>query len=63
MRVKSEFDYWMDELKVELSQMLSHFDTDSYIDSIGPDCWREMYDAGMSPYEAALEDFTSQVCR
>lgn len=59
---KSEFDYWLEELRVELSRLLPHFDTDSYIDATGPDCWREMYDEQMSPFEAALQEVDSFGC-
>lgn len=46
------FDAWMKELAVCLGKAFD-MDGDEYIRQTGADCWRGMYDDGMSPAEAA----------
>lgn len=49
------FEQWKLHLAVELGRV---FDMDGakYIEQTGDDCWREMFDDGLSPADAASEE-------
>lgn len=50
-----DFETWKLHLAVELGRL---FDMDGagYIDRTGDDCWREAFNDGLSPREAAEEE-------
>lgn len=55
------FDQWKFELAAELGRT---FDMDgaTYIKQTGEECWREMFDDGLSPIGAAGEEAYAAAC-
>lgn len=55
------FDQWKFELAAELGRI---FDMDGagYIKRTGEECWREMFDDGLSPSDAASEEAYAAAC-
>jgi hypothetical protein len=53
-----EFDRWMVELAAKLGEA---FDMDGaeYIRQTGEECWREMFDDGLSPADAVSEEVSA----
>lgn len=55
------FEEWKAQLVIELSKTFDledgRVDGAQYIKATGDDCWREMFDDGLSPADAAYEDF------
>ena len=52
------FDQWKSELAKELGKVFgfSLDEGERYIAATGEDCWRESFDDGLSPKEAAGEE-------
>lgn len=52
------FDAWKRELGVELERLLGMLPGDgaNYITMTGDACWREMFDDGLSPMDAAEQE-------
>lgn len=55
------FDEWKAKVAAELARMTfnidgSRIDGEQYIRDTGDDCWREMFDDGLTPTEAANEE-------
>jgi hypothetical protein len=50
-----EFENWKTELAAELGRVFA-MDGAAYIRETGDDCWREMFDDGLSPADAAREE-------
>lgn len=62
---KLTYEDWRRDLLIEMAKVIGSepgTDTDPmdealrYIEATGEDCWREMYDDGMTPREAVDED-------
>lgn len=54
------FEEWKAQLAVELSKTFDweggKVDGEQYIKDTGDDCWREAFDDGLSPADAASEE-------
>lgn len=52
------FEEWKKQLAIELSRVMvvDKVDGADYIRQTGDDCWREMFDDGLSPADAASEE-------
>lgn len=50
-----DWDEWLKQLAVELGKDFG-CDGADYIRQTGEECWREMFDDGLSPSEAADEE-------
>lgn len=50
-----DWDQWKIELARELSRTFD-MDGSEYIRQTGEECWREMFDDGLSPADAASEE-------
>lgn len=54
------FEDWLKQLAIELSKAFSleggTVDGAQYIKDTGEDCWREIFDDGLTPAEAANEE-------
>ncbi len=57
---KLTFEMWLDQLEGHMRGWDAQWGNLPYLlplaDSTGLDCWREMYDDGMSPLDAFWED-------
>lgn len=49
------FEEWKKELAAALGKTFG-MDGEEYIRQTGDDCWREMFDDGLSPTDAASEE-------
>jgi len=49
------FDEWLVQLKAELTRLFG--DGEEYVRQTGLDCWKEMFDEGLSAKEAAHEEY------
>ena len=49
------FEEWKTRLIGELTNLFGN--GEEYIRQTGDDCWKEMYDDGLSVYEAAHEEY------
>jgi hypothetical protein len=58
IREMDPFDVWRIALADELSDVfkMTVSEATTYIRDTGDDCWREMFDDGMTPKEAAGEE-------
>ena len=52
---KMNFEQWMHELAIGLRNAFA-IDGREYIRQTGEECWREMFDDGLSPAEAVSEE-------
>ena len=55
------FEEWKAKVAAELSRMTftiegARIDGEQYLKDTGDDCWREMFDDGLTPTEAANEE-------
>ena len=54
------FEQWKDQLAIELSKTFDldggKVDGEQYIKDTGDDCWREMFEDGLTPADAATEE-------
>lgn len=50
-----DWEHWKAQLAVELGKTFA-MDGDEYIRQTGEECWREMFDDGMTPEDAADEE-------
>ena len=57
------FDQWKSELATELSKIFGFASDEGerYITATGDDCWRESFDDGLSPKEAASEEANAAI--
>ncbi len=55
-----DFENWKTELTAELGRVFATDGAD-YIRQTGEDCWREMFEDGLSPADAAREEAWSAV--
>jgi len=55
------FWFWKIRLYGELARVfgMSWFEGRDYVRQTGSDCWREMFDTGLTPSEAAYEEATA----
>jgi len=57
---KLTFEMWIEQLESIMREWITHWENLPYrlplADSTGLDCWRDMYDDGISPIEAFWAD-------
>lgn len=53
-----DFDAWMKDLTARLGETFG-MDGAEYVRQTGVECWREMYDDGMSPEDAVSEEVSA----
>jgi hypothetical protein len=58
----TDFETWKRQLAVELAKVFGMPEpADSYVTQCGDECWREMYDDGLSPADAAYEEANASI--
>lgn len=52
------FEQWKVALAIEIEKIfeMHPFEGTKYIDGCGDECWREMFDEGLTPVQAAEEE-------